>query len=78
MYNGFIKQLCMYGETIRILAKGYLPNSLITPLKLKENLRCCKGHNKKDKSRLWYNYKKTSSLLWYEISYFWQTGIKIW
>ena len=38
MYNEFIKQLCMYAEAIRILVKGYLPISLITPLKLKEIL----------------------------------------
>ena len=35
MYNEFIKQLCMYTEAIRILAKRYLPIALITPLKLK-------------------------------------------
>ena len=31
-------QLCMYAKVIRILAKGYLPISLITLLKLKEIL----------------------------------------
>ena len=31
-------QLCMYAKTIRILAKGYLPFSLLTPLKLQEIL----------------------------------------
>ena len=31
-------QLCIYVSVIRILAKGYLPISLITPLKLKEIL----------------------------------------
>ena len=38
MYNEFIKQLHMYAGAIKILAKGYLPISLITPLKLKEIL----------------------------------------
>ena len=31
-------QLCIYAAAIRILAKGYLPISLITPLKLKKFL----------------------------------------
>ena len=52
MHNEFIKQLHMYAEGIRILAKGYLPISLITALKTERNFRCCKNHNKKDKSRL--------------------------
>ena len=33
-----IMQLCIYATAIRILAKGYLPFSLITPLKLNEIL----------------------------------------
>ena len=32
-YKDFIMQLCMYAKVIRILAKGYLPISLITPLR---------------------------------------------
>ena len=38
MYNEFIAQLHNYSKAIRILAKGYLPILLITPLKLQENL----------------------------------------
>ena len=38
MYKEFIMQLHIYPNAIRILAKGYLPISLITPLKLKEIL----------------------------------------
>ena len=38
IYNGFISQLCMYTKAVRILAKGYLPISLVTPLKLQEIL----------------------------------------
>ena len=38
IYNEFILQLCIYAKAVRILAKGYLPISLITPLKLKEIL----------------------------------------
>ena len=38
MSKEFIMQLCIYVTAVRILAKGYLPISLITPLKLKEIL----------------------------------------
>ena len=38
MNKELIIQLCIYTDAIRILAKGYLPISLITPLKLKEIL----------------------------------------
>ena len=38
MYKELITQLHIYATAIRILAKGYLPISLITPLKLKEIL----------------------------------------
>ena len=36
VYNEFITQLCIYTKAVRILAKGYLPISLITPYKLQE------------------------------------------
>ena len=35
-YNEFISQLQIYAKAVRILAQGYLPISLVTPLKLKE------------------------------------------
>ena len=35
LYKELITQLCIYTTSIRILTKGYLPISLITPLKLK-------------------------------------------
>ena len=38
MYKALITQLCTYVSAIRILAKGYLPNTLITPEKLQEIL----------------------------------------
>ena len=38
LYKEPITQLYIYAKLIRILAKGYLPISLITPLKLKEIL----------------------------------------
>ena len=34
LYRELITQLCTYISAIRILAKGYLPNILITPKKL--------------------------------------------
>ena len=40
--NGFISQLQIYAKAVRILAKGYLPISLITPLKLQEVLNSVK------------------------------------
>ena len=42
IYNEFISQLHIYVETVRILAKGYLIISLITPLRLKEILTTVK------------------------------------
>ena len=42
IYNEFISQLHIYVKAIRILAKGYLPISLITLLRLKEILTMVK------------------------------------
>ena len=38
LYRELITQLQLYPSAIRILAKGYLPNTLVTPSKLKEIL----------------------------------------
>ena len=38
LYREFITQLHIYSAAIRVLAKGYMPISLITPLKVKEIL----------------------------------------
>ena len=38
LYRECISQLHIYASAIRILAKGYLPNTLVTPIKLKEIL----------------------------------------
>ena len=38
IYNKFISQLQIIAKAVRILAKGYLPISLVTPLKLQEIL----------------------------------------
>ena len=39
LYRELITQLCTYVSAIRILAKGYLPNTLIKPEKLQEILK---------------------------------------
>ena len=39
LYRELISQLCMYTSAIRILAKGYLPNILITPKKATGDFR---------------------------------------
>ena len=39
MYEKFIAELRSYLEAIRILSKGYLPISLITPSKLEAVLK---------------------------------------
>ena len=38
LYGELIPQLCTYVTAIRVLAKGYLPNTLIKPAKLQEIL----------------------------------------
>ena len=38
IYRELITQLCIYVSATRILAKGYLPNTLLTPKKLQEIL----------------------------------------
>ena len=42
IYNEFISQLHIYAKVVRILAKGYLPILLITPLKWQEILSSIK------------------------------------
>ena len=44
LYRELISQLHIYASVIRILVKGYLPNTLITPLKLKEILNDAERH----------------------------------
>ena len=38
LYRELVTQLCAYVSAIRVLAKGYLPNTLLTPRKLQEIL----------------------------------------
>ena len=44
IYNKFISQLQIHAKAVSILAKGYLPISLIMPLKLQEILNSVKGN----------------------------------
>ena len=39
LYRELITQLQIYASAIRILARGYLPNTLVTPSKLQEILK---------------------------------------
>ena len=39
MYERFLEQLKMYSIVIRILSKGYLPISLLPPIKIRENAK---------------------------------------
>ena len=42
IYNEFISQLHIYTKVVKILATGFLPISLMTPLKLQEILKSVK------------------------------------
>ena len=64
LYRELITQLCIYALAIRILAKGYLPISLVTPAKLREILNDVKRALQKtnldsdlviDRLNLYYN-----------------------
>ena len=66
LYKELITQLHIYATSITILAKGYLPISLITPLKLREILSNVKTAVRKtnpgynlviDRLHLYYNMK---------------------
>ena len=50
MNKELITQLCIHTKAIRILAKGYLPISLLTPLKLKEILNAVRTTVRKTNS----------------------------
>ena len=58
-------QLCIYATVIRILVKGYLPISLITPLKLKEILN--EVRNTVRKTNAYYNLVIKRLHLYYDM-----------
>ena len=65
MYKEFITQLHIYASAIRILAKGYLPISLITPLKLKKILNSVR--NKVRKTNRYYDLVIKRLYLYYDM-----------
>ena len=72
LYRELITQLHIYATSIRILAKGYLPISLITPSKLREILSDVKIAIRKTNSdydlvidRLHLYYRHAISHIWY-------------
>ena len=71
IYNKFISQLRIYAKAVRVLAKGYLPISLVTPLKLKEILDSVKETLIKTNPDYDIVIKKTTFILQCEIGYFW-------
>ena len=52
MYNKFIKQLHMYAEAVKILAKGYLPKFAFNSTEIERNFRYSKNQIKENESRL--------------------------
>ena len=65
MYEEFIMQLCIYKKGIRILAKGYLSISLISPSKLQDILKAVKETIQTTK--LDYDIVKNRLHLYYDI-----------
>ena len=52
MYEKFIAELRSYSKAIRILSKGYLPITLITPSKIRSNFKASANSYCKNKPRL--------------------------
>ena len=63
LYRKLITQLCTYISAIRILAKGYLPNTLITPKKLQEILSEVKRSLQVHKPRLYFSFRQITFIL---------------
>ena len=58
-YRKLITQLHTYISAIRVLAKGYLPNTLITPRKLQESQEFTTHH----KPRLYLGFRQITPIL---------------
>ena len=71
LYKELMMQLHIYATSIRILAKGYLPISVITPLKLKEILNEVGNTVTKTNPEYYLVFKKATPILWYEICHLW-------
>ena len=76
MYKQFITQLHIYANAIRILAKGYLPISLITLLKLKEILNAVRNTVRKTKPSATLSPLDVKEYYIYFIIYFIQISIQ--
>ena len=63
LYRELRTQLCTYISAIRVLAKGYLPNNLITPKKLQEILSEVKNSLLCHKPRLYLGFRKIKPIL---------------
>ena len=63
LYRELITQLHTYVSAIRILAKGYLPNTLITPKKLQEILSEVKRITTGHKPRLYFSFRQIAFIL---------------
>ena len=70
MYNEFIKTVTHVCRGNKNFSKRVSANFTYNSFEIERNFRCSKNHNKINRSRLCYSYKKTPSLLWYEIGYF--------
>ena len=60
LYRELITQLCTYVSAIRILAKGYLPNTLLTPKRLQGILSEITAYHK---SRLYFSSRQVTFIL---------------
>ena len=63
LYRELITQLCTYISAIRILAKSYFPNSLITAKKLQEILSEVKKSLLYHKPRLYFHFRQITPIL---------------
>ena len=67
LYRELITQLWIYISAVRILAKGYLPNTLVTPSKLQEinkNIRIALWATNPDYDLVIDNYIYTTTWNW--------------
>ena len=71
IYERFINQLKMYFQVICVLSKGYLPISLLPPLKLNTILQEVKEALQVNNRDYDLVIKKVIPLLWYEIGNIW-------
>ena len=71
MYEKFINELKSYSEAIRVLSKGYLPITLITPSKLEAILQQVQLAITKLNQDYYNSSEQLVFVLQYEVSYIW-------